>query len=128
MSSYRGLNLFGSGPHRTVVARRGVEVVPVSVASGVATEPGSIAYGDREVIVEIRGRLIAATEPALWNLRQAIADEAKFSEGAGTLVDTRGRSWADMWFIMYEEEGVVSRGRVWSLGYTAVFRRVLVGV
>jgi hypothetical protein len=128
VSSFRGEDLFGSGPHRFSVARRGVEVVPVSVVSGDPLQPGSIAYGDREVIVEVRGRLVAATEALLWGLREAIVDEARFSLGSGMLVDTRGRSWDGMWFIRYEEKGTVDRGRVWSVGYEAAFRRVLAGV
>jgi len=126
MSSYRGLDLFGSGPHRTEIARRGQVVVPWSVATDNPIVPGAATYGDLELIVTIRGRLVASSESALWGLREAVAAESAFAEGGGTLVDTRGRSYEAMWFIRYEEFGAVDAGRVWSIGYEAAFRRLTV--
>ncbi|MEM7755175.1 MAG: hypothetical protein AAF297_06025 [Planctomycetota bacterium] len=126
MSSFRGLDLFGSGPHRTVIARRGMYVVPYSVSTGNDVVPGARAYGDLELIVTVRGRLVASSEAGLWSLRQAVAGEAEFAEGSATLVDTRGRSFESMWLIRYEEFGAVDRGRAWSVVYEATFRKLTV--
>jgi len=41
----------------------------------------------------------------------------------GTLVDNAGRTWTNMTFISYTETAV-ARGRAWSVGYKAVFRRM----
>lgn len=122
MSSFRSLDLFGSGPHRTLIARRGLHVVPDAITYDQPILPWAAAYGDLELIVTIRGRLVAASEAALWTLREAVADETELAKGEATLVDTRGRTYEDMWFIRYEEFGTVDRGRVWSMAYEATFR------
>ena len=125
MSSFRGKDLFGSGPHRTVIARRGLLVVPFAVEFNSPIIPGARAHGDLELIVSIRGRLVASSESALWTLREAVAGEAEFADGDGTLVDTRGRSFEGMWLIRYEEFGAVDRGRNWSMAYEAAFRQFI---
>ena len=122
MSAFRGIDLFGSGPHRSVMLRRGVQTV--FYADFNVGTPGTGPIGDLELAVVVRGRLVAATESALWTLRDAVTAETAFARGSGVLVDTRGRSFADVWFVRYEEFGTVDRGRVWSLAYEATFRRL----
>jgi len=124
MSSYREIDLFGSGPHRTRVLRRGIETIRLGDLS--TGSPGTAPIGDLELIVVIQGRLVASDEPGLWALREAIAAETEVSKGAGVLVDTRGRSFEDLWFVRYEESGAVDRGRAWTMGYEASFRRLSV--
>lgn len=126
VSSFRGLDLFGSGPHRFVVPERGLVVIPLWVIGQVGYDDatGSVVLGQRELIVRVEGRLVSANEAGLWALRQAVAGEADTPQTKGALVDNDGRSWADMTLVSYEEAGPRDRGRVWSLGYTATFRRV----
>ncbi len=120
MSSYKGVDLFGSGPHRFAVGPRGERVVPNYVLG--APGSGSTPTGPIEVDVVVRGRLTGSTLSQLWSRRDAIAVQLTSPPVAGTLIDEGGRSWADMSFIGFEEGDRVERGRVWSVAYRAVFR------
>jgi len=126
MSSFRALDLFGSGPHRFVVPERALVVIPLWVIGsyGYDDGSGSVVLGEKELIVEVRGRLVASDEAGLWALRGAVAGEADTPQTKGALVDNDGRTWSDMTLVKYEETGAVDRGRVWSMGYVATFRRV----
>lgn len=126
MSSFRGLDLFGSGPHRFVVPDRSLVVIPLWVIASTGYDDGlgSVVLGEREVIVEVRGRLVATSESVLWALRGAVAGEADTPQTSGALVDNNGHTWSDMTLVKYEETGAIDRGRVWSMGYVAVFRHV----
>lgn len=121
-SSYKGVDLFGSGPHRFGVRPRGVETVARWRVTGNPAHGGTLPIGDLELEVVVTGRLVAASEEDLWDLRGAVAGAASFSAGAGLLIDHGGREFADMWFLEYAESDRVDRGRVWSVGYTARFR------
>lgn len=121
MSSYKGVDLFGSGPHRFAVGPRGERVVPNYVLG--APGSGSTPTGPIEVDVVVRGRLTGGTMSQLWSKRDAITAQLASPPAAGTLIDESGRSWADMSFIAFEEGDRVERGRVCSLAYRAVFRR-----
>lgn len=121
-SSFKGLDLFGSGPHRFSMAEQGLYVVPMR-AFGDPGVPGSAAFGDVELEVLVRGRLSAASDSALWQLRDAIVAQATDPATAGTLVDHHGRSWASMTLIEFVEADRTDRGRVVSVGYEARFRR-----
>lgn len=121
-SSYDGVDLFGSGPHRFSIGLRGVETQPRWRITGNSAHTGTLPLGQREFDVVVTGRLVAASEAALWTLRQAVSGAALFSAGAATLVDNGGRSFANMWFIEYAEADRVDAGRVWSMAYTAMFR------
>jgi hypothetical protein len=122
MSAYDGNDLFGSGPHRFAVSARGIETTPRWRVTGNTSHSGTLPIGQAELEIVVTGRLVAPSESGLWTLRQAVADAAWFLNGAATLVDNAGRSFADMWFVSYEEADRVDAGRVWSIGYTAVFR------
>lgn len=126
-SSFKGLDLFGSGAHRFVMSRQGLYAVPLSVVGGNPAQAGSAWFGDLEPEVHVLGRLVAASESALWTLRDAITAQSDSANTPvpGTLVDAHGRSWASMSLYRYEEIGPVDRGRVWSVGYTARFRRFI---
>lgn len=123
MSGFRGQDLFGSGPHRFAVAARGQEVQPLWRLFDNPLLPGSQAIGDVELEIVVTGRLVATTEGGLWTLRQAVASSAAFSLGSGTLVDNGGRSFTGMRLVAYTEGDRIDRGRVWSMGYEARFRR-----
>ncbi len=121
-SSYKSLDLFGSGPHRFAVRAEGELVV--SVLSLGTPASGSVALGPLETEVIIAGRLIAASDAALWTIRDAITAQFAPPLSPGTLVDHHGRSWSDMSFIRFEPGDRTDRGRMVSLAYRAVFRRI----
>jgi len=121
-SSFKGIDLFGSGPYRFAMNKQGLFVVALR-AFGDSSIPGSAAFGDLELEVVVRGRLMAATEAALWVLRDAITAQAIFPASSGTLIDQHGRSWASMTLVAYEENDRVDRGRDLSVGYEARFRK-----
>lgn len=121
MSSFKSLNLFGSGPHRFSQSRQGQLVLPDYVLG--LPGGGSTPQGLVELEVVVRGRLVAASESGLWSLRDAVAAQVIDPPTPGTLVDNSGRSYTGMSLISYEEADRVDRGRVWSVAYKAVFRR-----
>lgn len=120
-SSYKGQNLFGSGAHRFVMGRLGRRIVAGSTIAFDPTVPGASEWGDLEVRIEVRGRLVATGDSALWSLRNSILAEADSAVGSGTLIDEHSHSWPDVKLITYEESGATRRGRKVSVAYTAVF-------
>lgn len=123
MSSFKSLNLFGSGPHRFAQGRLGTLAIPSYILGGSGS--GSTLLGPIELDVVVTGRLVAVSEPALWNLRNAIAAQCQHPSSPGTLVDSRGHSWSNMTFILFEEAPRTDRGRAFSMAYRALFRRLL---
>lgn len=120
-SSFKGIDIFGSGPHRFAVGAQGSLVVS-NLSLGAAI-PGSVPLGPLELDITVRGRLIATSESALWTLRDAITSQLIHPPTGGTLIDLHGRTWLAMSFVRYEEDGPTDRGRAWSIGYRALFRR-----
>lgn len=123
-SSFKGKDLFGSGPHRFGQDRQGQ--VMLSWISLGTTQPGTVAIGLTELDVIVTGRLVASSEAGLWSLRDAIVAEFEETPTTGTLVDLHGHQWLSMTFIDYREGEKVDRGRVWSMEYTATFRKIKV--
>ncbi len=120
-SSFKSKNLFGSGPHRFAMGKRG-ELVVSNFALG-GGDAGSVWLGLLETDITVRGRLQAATEAALWTLRDAVLAELIDPPTAGTLIDLNGRTWSSMSFVSYVEGDRTDRGRVRSVTYTAIFRK-----
>lgn len=120
-SSFKGLNLFASGPHVFELGRQGRRVVSLSAVSGDPSVPGSFESGDDELRISVKGRLIAASESALWALRDAIAAQAAFEVSEGDLIDHHGRTWEDVKLLRVEWSGPIDRGRVLSIAYEALF-------
>ncbi len=120
-SSYKGQNLFGSGAHRFVLGRLGRRVISEAAIVQDPAEPGSSEWGDLELRIEVRGRLVASSDSALWSLRDAIWAQADSAVDSGTRIDEHSHSWSDVKLITYEESGVTRRGRKVSVAYTAVF-------
>lgn len=120
-SSFKGNDLFGGGPHRFTPGVQGQRVVPDYVLG--LGGAGSTPQGLVELDVIVKGTLVAASESALWALRDAVVAQLLDPPDPGLLIDTHGREWTGMSFITFTEGGRVDRGRVWSLAYTAVFRR-----
>lgn len=122
MSSYKGLNLFGSGPHRTAFGRQGY-LLTMNFFNG-GTGGGSTSQGLVELDIFIRGRLVASSEASLHTLREAVRAQMAAAPSIGTLVDTAGRSWNGMALVSYREGGRRDRGRVFSMRYEAQFRKM----
>lgn len=117
-SSFKGIDLFGSGPHRFAQLKQGVQFV-----NNAAPAPGTTPLGKWELVVVVTGRLIAASEAALWSLRDAVTAQLLYPIMAGTLIDLHGRTWTGFSFVTFTERDRVDRGRVRSLGYVAEFRK-----
>ncbi|MFG0284168.1 MAG: hypothetical protein ACF8R7_07065 [Phycisphaerales bacterium JB039] len=122
MSSFNSLDLFGSGPHRFQEGRRGQVWVEPDQASPAGNS--TTLLGERELDVVVTGRLVAATEAALWDLRDDITDQLTDPPTSATLVDQAGAQWTDMSFLEFRVDDRIDRGRAFSVGYRALFRRL----
>jgi hypothetical protein len=120
MSTYKGLDLFGPGPHRFAEGAR-AEVIESELFQ---TPPnsGSRYIGPAELTVTVSGRLVAATEAELWEAVDTIAAQVIDPPAPG-LLDAGARSWADMSLVRFAPADRVDRGREVSLAYTAEFLR-----
>lgn len=123
-TTFKGIDFFSSGPHRLFVGAQGETLVPW-LSQGVLL-PSVLPIGLLDVIVTVRGRLVAASESALWTLRNAMTAQLAHPPVPGTLVDERANSWSEMSFVIYAESDRTDRGRLVSIGYTAIFRRITV--
>jgi hypothetical protein len=121
-SSFKGLDLFGGGPHRFVSVREGEQVVASYLLGGDGA--GGIAMGLVDVEVRVRGRLVAISEQGLWLQRDAILALISHPPDPGRLIDTRGRRWENMSLVGFVPDDRTDRGRVFSLGYECFFRRL----
>lgn len=119
-SSFDGDDLFGSGPHRFQVLRDGFLVLPDD--SSFAPTTRNLIYGAFELQVYVFGRLVAASNSALWSQRDAI-QSALDDLDVGTLVDLNGRSWTGMSLVRVDWGERVDRGRLVSVSYEARFHR-----
>src|SRR5215831_11874256 len=90
-SSFKGLDLFGSGPHRFAVGAQGQAVT--SELFVVPPASGSLYHGPVELEVVVAGRLAAADEAGLWSLRDAITAQLLDPPEPGVLIDEHGRGW-----------------------------------
>lgn len=118
-SSFKSLDLFGSGPHRFAIARQGQALQ--SELFSTPPGPGTSYFGLVELQVIVTGRLVAADDAALWALRDAITDELLEDPVPGTLIDLHGREWEDLSFVGFVAADRTDRGRVVSMGYEAKF-------
>jgi len=126
-SSFKGFDLFGSGAHRFVVGKQGRRLLSLATVSGLVTDSGTLEFGDRETRVEVRGGLVAASESALWVLRDAIVAQGVSTVDSGVLEDQYGHQWSTMKLLSFEPQGAVVHGRTVSLGYVAWFGVLLSG-
>jgi hypothetical protein len=123
MSSFAGEGIFDSGPHRFRRLPLGLQVVPLMALDGIS--PGSVALGPLELIVEVRGRLIAPTTAALEAQVDTIGSLLTYPPTQGDLVDHHGRVYEKISFVRFEPDDRTDRGRTVSLAYTARFVRFL---
>ncbi len=121
MSSFDGVDLFGSGPHAFRYGRRGHLVVPDLSLGGLT--PTRIYLGLLELEIRVSGILVSTTQAGLDGQRTAIMNRLTDPPVTGTLVGENGESWADMGFLTYEEGEPTGRGRRLSVAYEAMFLR-----
>lgn len=122
MSTFNGVSLFGSGPHRFLEGRRGQSLQSQLFAS--PPGPGTLYLGLVETRVRVRGRLVAASEAGLWALRDAVTAQLQDPPVYGTLADGRGRAWDSMSLVGFRVSDRVDRGRAFSVAYEATFIRL----
>lgn len=120
-SSYKEVDLFGSGPHRFVVLDGRRRIIAQATVTGDVTDAGTFESGNYELRVEVHGRLVAETDLALWALRDSIVAESLWTVDSGVLEDHHGHQWTGMKLLKFEAAGSVDRGRALSLGYVAEF-------
>ncbi len=119
-STIGGQALFNSGPHRFTVGRigrltRGPFQTPLD-------NPFTSNEGVRELLLVQTGRLVAASEAALWTLVDTIKTQVELPRN-GILVDNSGRNWTNMTLFRFDADDRVDRGREFSLGYAALYLR-----
>jgi hypothetical protein len=124
MSSFKGQDIFGSGPHRFSAAPRGQLLI--SALSQNQFDPSSIPLGLLEEEVRVRGRLVGTSQAQLRQRIDAVNALLEHPPTPGVLIDEHGKQYAGMSFVRFEEEDRTDRGRVCSLAYEAVFRRLIV--
>lgn len=119
-STFNGVGLFNSGPHRFVMQTIGRLVI------GPLRPPDFLNNSQTPAPLELRivqtGRLTAATVAALWTQIDAIRAVAEGST-PGTLVDHHGRSWTNLRLIRFTPTGPIDRGRTVSQPYEAEYLR-----
>lgn len=120
-SSFKSLDLFGSGPHRFGVARQGQALQSELFAS--PQNSGTRYLGLVEFQVIVTGRLAGKSDADLWTLRDAVAAQLLDPPAPGTLIDLHGRTWTDMSFVGFVAADRTDRGRAVSLAYEARFVR-----
>lgn len=120
-SNFKGVDLFGSGPHRFKPEPMGEAVTAVDPFS-----PGTgwITLGPILAQVNVEGRLVAADEAGLRVLLEAIRAQLILWPEEGTLENHAGHTWPSMSFGRFVPAGLIEHGRVASLAYTAQFYRV----
>jgi hypothetical protein len=119
MSSYKSTDLFGSGPHRFSTSPRGQQMVP-RLAIGQA-QAGFVSIGDAQLVVTVRGRLIADNDAGLDTLLDAINTKLAQHATPGDLTDNHGRTYSGIKFNDFTPADRTDRARKVSLEYTARF-------
>jgi hypothetical protein len=121
MATFLGLDLFSSGPHRLRVVLAGRFYLPP--LANINNNANTLDITTAELEIEQRGRLVAGSDTALWQLYQAIADVAEAASG-GTLALDSGQQWTDMRMLRFLPGETVDRGRLVSMPYTIEYRRI----
>ena len=120
-STFGGEAYFDSGPQRFQMGRRGELTRGPFVSPN--TFPISLAYNqDIELAIFQSGRLVSPDVDSLWDDVDDIVARAE-QLSAGTLVDTSGRVWSNMYMLRFTPESVIDRGRQASLAYSVFYLR-----
>jgi hypothetical protein len=119
MSTFKGVDLFGSGPHRFIEGPSGQQMI-LRVALGTPAS-GSVSLGDQEQVVTVRGRLVADEDSLLWDQIEDIKAHLLLWNTPGALEDHHGYTWMSINFVRFKPGDRVDRGRRVSLEYEATF-------
>lgn len=122
-STFASQPIFNSGPHRFCVFPRGVQIVPLFAFDGIS--PGSVPIGPLELIVEVRGRLVASSDADLDALLAPIHALLTYPPTRGDLIDHHGRVYEKVSFVRFTPADRTDRARHVTLAYTARFQRFL---
>ena len=122
-STIAGQALFNSGPHRFALRPVGRLWLPPLVIDELQESTQVIATPIELAIIQT-GRLVAATESALWALVDTIKGHAD-SALRGALIDHSGREWDNMTLLRFRPADRLDRGRVISLAYQADYIRLI---
>jgi len=120
-SSFAGLDLFGSGPHRFVIKPVGMLFLPPLTADALQITTDVVTQ--LELAIVQRGRLVADTDADLWAQVDLIQQKAEIPLN-GVLVDHSGRNWTNMTLLRFAPEDRVDRGRKVSLAYRVDYIRL----
>lgn len=121
MSTFAGLGLFNSGPHRFALKTLGALWVPPLALDPLQSRVEVFAV-NLELQIKQTGRLVALTEADLWSQVEAIRARVN-ARTLGTLVDNTGQTWTGMTLLTFRPAEEVDRGRLFSLAYTADYVR-----
>ena|GEM_PF-916803 len=134
---FDGKSIFGSGPVRVVIEPRGAVLIPRLRLNQPVS--GSVLIGPAELVVQIRGRLVASDEATLRGLEQEALATLTNPPTVSRLVEPSGVQHDDMTYVSFErrgwgvagsardglgEVGTIDRGREVSLAFVARFVRV----
>ncbi|MDX2116302.1 MAG: hypothetical protein SFZ24_11885 [Planctomycetota bacterium] len=119
-STFAGLALFNSGPHRFVIRSAG-RLVRAPFQTPLEL-PFTINEAVRELWIVQRGRLIAPTNAELMTLMDAVQARAELGQ-FGTLVDHHGKQWTSMTMLSFDPDDRIDRGRVCSVRYRVEYLR-----
>lgn len=118
-STFAGVALFNSGPHRFTPRAVGrVWLPPFAIdelQSTIFVGPHPI-----ELAIEQTGRLVATSDALLWAQFDAIRTRAE-AQLTGALVEQSGRSWPAMTLLRFRAAGPVDRARAVSLPYECLY-------
>ncbi len=118
-STFAGLSLFDSGPHRFAPRTMGRLWLP-PLAVDALQETTLVLDVPRELMIAQTGRLIADDDAGLWGQVDVIRGHAEAAL-TGTLVEASGRAWAGVTLLGFSPAEQVDRGRRVSLSYSAVY-------
>ena len=121
-SSYKSVDLFGSGPHHFNEGPAGQQLIP-RLGLGQSL-PGLASLGDQQLLVTVRGRLVADDDGDLWTLIDAMKTQLAAWQTPGLLVDLAGHEWTGIHFARFEPAERIDHGRKASLAYTARFLKL----
>jgi len=122
-STFTGLDLFGSGPHRFVIKPVGMLFLPPLTADPLQITTDVVTQLELAIIQT--GRLVAASDAALWALVDTIEQKVEIPL-KGSLVDHSGRSWLNMTMLRFVPDDRIDRGRVVSLSYRVDYIRLAI--
>lgn len=123
-STFAGLALFNSGPHRFIPRALGrIWLPPLRIDE--LQETTLVIAAPAEVAIVQTGRLVAPDDASLWALLDAIRAEAEAAT-TGALVEQSGRTWNDMTLLRFVPADRFDRARTVSLAYRADYIRLAV--